>query len=50
MDFVYQGKHPPSELAIMVSQSIALRDDDEWLADSGALNHITVELNNLSLQ
>jgi hypothetical protein len=49
MDYAYQGRHPPSELAAMVSQSNALRGEDEWLADSGANNHITAELENLSI-
>lgn len=50
MDYAYQGRHPPSELAAMVSQCNALRDEDDWLADSGANNHITAELENLTLQ
>jgi hypothetical protein len=50
MDFSFQGRHPPSELAAMVSQSTALHEEDEWLADSGANNHLTADLNNLTLQ
>jgi hypothetical protein len=51
MDFSFQGKHPPNpnELAAMVSQSTILHEEDEWLADSGANNHLTANLNNLSL-
>jgi len=33
----------------MVSQSTILHEEDEWLADSGANNHLTANLNNLSL-
>lgn len=49
MDYAYQGRHPSSELAAMVSQSNALCEEDDWLADSGANNHITVNLENLSI-
>jgi hypothetical protein len=50
MDFSFQGKYPPSELAAMVSQSTVLYEEDEWLADSGANNHIIADLSNLTLQ
>jgi hypothetical protein len=50
MDYAYLGRHPPSELAAMVSQCNALRDEDDWLADSGANNHDTAELENLTIQ
>jgi hypothetical protein len=50
MDFSFQGRHPPNELAAMVSQSTALHEEDEWLADSGVNNHLTADLNNLLLQ
>jgi hypothetical protein len=50
MDYAYQGRHPPTELAAMVTQSNALCEEDDWLADSGANNHITANLENLSIQ
>ncbi|XP_059455013.1 probable metal-nicotianamine transporter YSL5 [Corylus avellana] len=34
----------------MVSQSNDLQDEDEWLADSGANTHVTIDLENLTLQ
>jgi hypothetical protein len=48
-DYAYQGRHPPSELAAMVSQSNALHGEDDWFADSGTNNHITADLENLSI-
>jgi hypothetical protein len=42
-------RHPPSELATMVSQSNAIREEDDWLADSEANNHIIANLKNLSI-
>jgi hypothetical protein len=33
----------------MVSQSNALHGEDDWLTDSGANNHITADLENLSI-
>lgn len=50
MDYAYQGRHPPKELAAMVAQSNLLHEDETWLADSGATNHITADLENLTLQ
>jgi len=50
MDFSFQGKCPPSELAVMVSQSTILHEEDKWLADSGANNHIIDDLSKLTLQ
>lgn len=29
IDYAYQGRHPPSELAEMVSQSNALQEDED---------------------
>jgi hypothetical protein len=34
----------------MVSQSNALCEDEDWLADSGANNHIMGDLENLTIQ
>jgi hypothetical protein len=50
MDFSFQGRHPPSELAAMVSTANMVHEDGEWLADSAANNHITADLENLTLQ
>jgi hypothetical protein len=49
MDYAFQGRHPPSELAAMVAHSNVVSEEDDWLADSGANNHITTNLENLSI-
>ncbi|KAJ8622019.1 hypothetical protein MRB53_030548 [Persea americana] len=49
MDYSYQGRHPPSQLAAMAA-SFNQNNDQQWYADSGATSHITNDLNNLSLQ
>jgi transposase InsO family protein len=49
MDYTFQGRHPPSQLAAMISQNNSLMDDN-WYADSGANAHITADLDKLSLQ
>jgi hypothetical protein len=50
MDFSYQGRHPPPQLAAMAAQTNATIDDQEWFADSGANAHITNNLENLNIQ
>jgi hypothetical protein len=50
MDYSYQGRHPPNQLAAMVAHTNTTIDEQEWLADSGANTHVTNELNNLTLQ
>jgi hypothetical protein len=50
MDYSYQGRHPPTQLAAMVAQRNVVVEDQQWLADSGANTHITNELENLTLQ
>ena len=50
MDFSYQGKHPPLQLAAMAAQTNATIDDQEWFADSGANAQITNNLENLNIQ
>jgi len=51
MNYSYQGRHPPPQLAAMAAQANALYDEEqEWLADSGANAHITNNLENLSDQ
>ena len=42
MDYAYQGKHPPIELAAMATASNAcITQDQPWLADSAATDHVT---------
>lgn len=50
MDFAYQGKPPPTQLATMAVHTQPLQGDQPWLADSGANSHITYDLANLTLQ
>ena len=52
MDFAYQGKNPPTKLAAMAttSNTAILGNSDPWLTDSGASDHITANLNNLTSQ
>ena len=52
MDFAYQGKNPPTKLAAMVSVSnvVLTNCQDPWLANSGTSDHLTANLNNLSVQ
>ena len=49
MDYSFQGRHPPSQLAAMAA-SFHQKNESQWYADSGATNHITNDLANLSLQ
>ena len=50
MDFVYQGKNPPTKLGAMASASNAVitSNQDPWLADSSTFDHLTANLNSLS--
>lgn len=51
MDYAYQGRHPPPQLAVMIALNNASQEDEQpWIADSGANAHITSELENLSIQ
>ena len=52
MNIAYQGKHPPTKLVAMASASNAAitNNQDPWLADSGISDHLTTNLNNLSVQ
>lgn len=48
MDYSYQGRHPPSQLAAMaISYNLPL--EQSWFADSGATNHITNNMKMLSV-
>jgi hypothetical protein len=45
MDYAYQGRHPPAQLATMIAQSnFSHKDEQHWFADSGANAHITSAL------
>jgi len=49
MDYAYQGMHPPTKLAAMATASNAFFTQDQpWLADSAATDHVTSKLNHLS--
>ena len=51
MDYAYQGKHPPTKLAAMTTASnAAITQEQPWLADSAAMDHVTSSLNALSSQ
>jgi hypothetical protein len=50
MDYSYQGRHPPTQLAAMVAQTNNTVEEQEWVANSGANTHVTNELNNLNIQ
>ncbi|KAJ0041944.1 hypothetical protein Pint_18126 [Pistacia integerrima] len=50
MDYAFQGCHPPTQLAAMVSHTNATHVvEDPWFADSGANQHITTNLEQLTL-
>ena len=49
MDYNFQGRHPPAQLAAMVAQTNTMPEDDPWYADSGTNNHVTNDVVNLSL-
>lgn len=49
MDYSYQGKHPPAKL-ITLASSPHFQSNDCWMADFGATDHITSNLNHLPLQ
>ena len=49
MDYAYQGKHPPTKLAAMaIASNLCLAQDQSWLADIVATDHVTTSLNHLS--
>lgn len=43
MDYAYQGRHPPSQLAAMVANTNGNFETQGWLADSGANTHVTAD-------
>lgn len=48
MDYSYQGCQPPPQLAAMAA-SIDSPSHQNWHADTGATNHRTNDLTNLSI-
>jgi hypothetical protein len=51
MDYSYQGRHPPSQLAALTAHTHDDVDPEQpWYLDSGANHHITSKLENLSLR
>ena len=46
IDFTYQGRHPPSELAAMTSSTHNL-SSNYWISDTGATDHFTPDLANI---
>ena len=53
MNFAYQGRHTPAKLAFMAARSMATtsgaNQNQNWLSDTGASDHITPDLSQLSL-
>ena len=50
MDYVFQGRNPPTQLAAMAAQSNSGYKEQHWLVDNGANAHITNQLENLQIQ
>jgi transposase InsO family protein len=48
MDYTYQGRHPPPQLAAMAAQMNENFQAQDWLADSGANTHITADTSNIN--
>ena len=49
MDYAYQGRHPPTKLvAMVISSNHLLTQEQLWLVDSAATDHVTSSLNHLS--
>ena len=49
MDFSYQGRHPPSQLAAMAAYThVADEEEQPRYLDSGANHHVTADLKNLT--
>jgi len=49
MDYAYQGKHPLTKLVAMASSSNSIiAQEQPWLVDSAAIDHVTSSLNHLS--
>jgi hypothetical protein len=51
MDFSFQGRHPPTQLAVMAAHiHNTTKIEQPWYLDSGANHHVTLERENLILQ
>jgi hypothetical protein len=50
MDYAFQGRNPPTQLAAMVAHTNSAYEEQQWLADSGANAHITNQIENLQIQ
>jgi hypothetical protein len=51
MDFAFQGRHPPAQLAAMAAYTPENPEvEHPWYLDSGANHHVTSELEKLTLQ
>lgn len=49
MDYNFQGKHPPTKLAAMaITSNATITQEQPWLIDSAATDHVTSNLNALS--
>lgn len=48
MDYSFQGKNPPEKLVVMATSYNPV-GEQTWFVDSGATNHITNDLRNLSI-
>jgi hypothetical protein len=49
MNYSFQGRHPPTELAAMVAEAnTTYLNQHQWYADSGANIHVTSDLANLA--
>jgi hypothetical protein len=48
MDYAYQGRHPPEQLAAMIAHTNEDFVNNEWLADSGANTRVTADPSNLT--
>ena len=50
MNYAFQGKHPPTELAAMVAEAnTTYLNQHQWYADSGANIHVTFDAANLAI-
>jgi len=50
MDHAFQGRHPSAQLSVMVATSNSETANDPWYADNATNQHITANLEQLSLQ
>jgi len=49
MNYSFQGRHPPIDLAAMVAEAITTYlNQYQWYADSGANLHVTLDIANLA--